>query len=251
MTADLQQDLASQVNLTKTYRIKTDDFLIGQPAELPGLVRREAYKITTSLLRQAWNLSMERQGLRSFETASGHLAWYMPKGFLEGDRVEFVDESGKRRRKSLVGWSERRKVFWHFAVEARPILGEFPHFILKQHVIFTPDGFSPVDSKGRMHLLRRRFCRSRWNDRWRDLLIAFVFWLSRSGECILDVGMNSKIQLQQKLMTVVSPVSIAVDQAEPTISYDQEDELDVGEDTDSLDDLSDNSPEDQQEIAEQ
>ena len=136
--ADLQPDLPPQFNLSESYRIKTENFLRGTAKELSGLPRWEANKIAISLLRQAWNLNMKRMGLRSFETASGQLAWYMPTGFLESNRVEFLDSAGKKRRKSLVGWSDRRKVFWHFAVEARPVLSGIPRFIHKQHVIFTP-----------------------------------------------------------------------------------------------------------------
>jgi hypothetical protein len=241
---DLQQAALPDVVLSETYRIKLDDFIRGKAPELPGLPRWEANKLTIRLLRQAWDLNMEQRGLHSFETASGYLAWYMPKGFLDGDRVEFQDDGGKKRRKSLVGWSERRKVFWHFAVEARPVLGECPHFVLKPHVIFTPNGKSAVESKERMHLLRRQFCRSWWNDRWRDLLIAFVTWLSRTEGCALVVGRTSSIQLDSKLMSIISPVSVAVDQNLPMVVGEQEDELDVGDDIEFFEELAASALED-------
>jgi hypothetical protein len=157
---DLQSEVSPEIAVTCRYRISFEDFLAGQAADLPGLPRWEARRLAVNLLRQAWNFQMERYGLRSFEMASGHHALYLPKGLAENDRVEFTDNDGRRRRKTLVGWSERRKVFWHLAVEARPLLGDVPHYVLRQHVIFTPDGSLPVESKERMHLLRRRFCRS-------------------------------------------------------------------------------------------
>jgi hypothetical protein len=233
---DLQRDVSPRVALTNAYRVRLQDFLLGKASELPGLPRWEAGKLMASLLRQAWNLNMERAGLLSFETASGHLAWFMPKGFVEGDWVEFWDDEGKKRRKALVGWSARRNVFWHFAVEARPILGEFPHFVLRQHVIFTSDGKSPIESKERMHLLRRRFCKSWWNDRWRDLLIAFVTWLCRTDQCALVTGSDSSIHHDEGLMRVVSPVSVASDSSLLPSPADPEDELDSDEEIDSFGD---------------
>lgn len=234
---DLQQDISPEVALRERYRIGLDEFLRGDTSDLPGLPRWEANKLAISLVRQAWNLHMEHRGLRSFEMASGHLAWYMPKGFVESNRVEFQDDDGKRRRKTLVGWSERRKVFWHFAVEGRPVLGRHPRFVLRQHVVFTPDGISPIESKERMHLLRRRFCRSWWNDRWRDLLIAFVTWLGGPNGGALTVGTSSRIQLEGRLMSLISPMSIARDKDLQATTVDSEDELDSDDDGDSFEEL--------------
>jgi hypothetical protein len=109
---DLQSETPPEIAVTCRYQIKLKDFLEGQAADLPGLPRWEARRLAVNLLRQAWNFQMERLGLRSFEMASGYHAWYLPKGLLEkNDRVEFTDNDGKRRRRALVGWSERRKCF--------------------------------------------------------------------------------------------------------------------------------------------
>jgi hypothetical protein len=233
--ADLQSELSSGVSVSEVYRVEFHRFLAGAPPELPGLPKWEAGKLATSLLRQAWNFNMKRLGLQSFETASGQPAWYMPAGFLEADRVEFFDGEGKKRRKSLVGWSERRKVFWHFAVEAKPVLAEMPHYLLKEHIIFTSDGLVPIDSKEKMHLLRRRFCKSWWNDRWRDLLVAFTYWLSQRGASRLGVGTGQEVLVDSKLMVLLSPVSIATEQDLAAISYDEEDQLDTDQGDESFD----------------
>lgn len=232
--ADLQADLLPSFTVAEEYRVLFRQFLAGSPPELPGLSRREAGKLAINLLRQTWDLNMKRLGLSSFETASKRLAWYMPAGFLESDRVEFLDDEGKRRRKSLVGWSERRKVFWHFAVEAKPVLAATPHYLLKLHIIFTPDGKLPVDSKERMHLLRRRFCRSWWNDRWRDLLVAFVSWLSQRNSGQLAIGGASSLHVADNLMPVISPVTLGAAETLAMGSYDDDDQLDTVDDDEAL-----------------
>jgi len=217
---DIQAEMPPSVSVTQTYRVETDRLLTGQPREVPGLLRGEAQRYVVAMTRQAWNLEMGRRGLHAFELASGMLAWYFPKGSLEGDRAEFIDEDGKKRKRILVGWSERRQVFWHFAVEARPVLGDVPRFVLRQHVIFTPDGKSPVESKERMHLLRRRFCKSWWNDRWRDLLIAFVSWLNNVSNQSIALGDASAIHLDRTLMRLLSPVSVISDEAQGGLDLD-------------------------------
>jgi hypothetical protein len=241
---DLQTDAPPDVFFTEKYRIHLDHFLQGKTSELPGLTRREANKLAVNLLRQTWNFHMRSRGLCAFETASGQIAWYMPKSFIEGDRVEFQDDDLRKRRRTLVGWSDRRNVYWHFAVEARAILGDIPHFLLKPHVIFTPDGITPVESKERMHLLRRRFCKSWWNDRWRDLLIAFVTWLGGADGCTLSAGSTSTIQLEARLMSVLSPISINLEESMAS-GFESEDELDLDDDLESFEDLTEREPEDQ------
>ena len=233
----LEQELSSEVKFTPQYRVPTGSFIDGAQRD-PLLPRKEARKALSNLLRQAWNQKMSGKGLRPFQTASGGLAWYLPNNLIDKNRSYFTDESGKRRYKALVGWSERRKVFWHFAVEARPTVSEQLRFTLRPHVIFTPDGAAPVESKERMHVLRRRFCKSWWNDRWRDLLIAYVSWLSSEGELTLPAGGEANIALARGLLTIASPVSI-LEQATPFApleSLDEVDELDAIDEFDTFED---------------
>lgn len=193
--------------LTQRYKIAFSDFLAGNDKSGPHIKSRDAHNLCISMLRQVWNAEMKSRGLQSFTLASNSVAWYMPAGLVERNTVTFLDTERKKRRKTMVNWSERRKVFWHFAVEARPVLGSEPRYVLRQHVIFTADGRTPLVSKERMHVLRRRFCKSWWNDRWRDLLLAFVAWLNAAsnGE-FLVAGVH--VQIDNSLLQFVSPISL-------------------------------------------
>jgi hypothetical protein len=229
--------------LTEKYAISFDHFLRGNSSELPGMKARDAHNLSISMLRQAWDFEMDKRGLRSFAMASNALAWYMPTDFIPNNKVQFLDATGKKRRKSLVGWSERRKVFWHFAVEARPVLGAHPRFVLRQHIIFTADGSTPLVSKDRMHTLRRRFCKSWWNDRWRDMLIAFVTWLGPSAG--LNLGGDTVLGLDDQLFSLWSPLSLEDDanvSVESTDEIAEDDELSTDDDAFDLEDGSEFSP---------
>ncbi|WP_083991981.1 toll/interleukin-1 receptor domain-containing protein [Bradyrhizobium embrapense] len=230
---EIHRSISSEISFKEEYAIPIEEFLRGKTADLPGMRGVEARKIVSSLLRQTWDFAMMDQGLIAFATAAGGNAWYMPAHFLEQNKVQYIDEAGKRRRKSLVGWSERRKVFWHFAVESRPSVGIAQHFVLRPHVIFTADGRTPVASKERMHLLRRRFCKSWWNDRWRDLLIAFVSWLNTSMNEKLPIDGQHGILIAPTLMSLESPASLSAPSGADDIT--EKDELD----SDELDDIDD------------
>lgn len=206
---DFQSSAAPpNVIFAESHRIALDRFLAGRPTEFPGLDGRSAQNFMTSLVRQAWDNEAAKRGLRAYETASRTVAWFPPKALIQDDRVQFSDDGGRRRSKLLVGRSERRQVYWHFAVEAKPVLGRLPRIVLRPHVIFSLDGVNPLESKMRMHILRRSFCRNWWNDRWRDLLLAFVSWFAAGEKIIpLPVGSSVSIRISAALLKFEAPVS--------------------------------------------
>jgi hypothetical protein len=158
--------------------------------------------------------------------------------FLERNTVTFLDAGGKKRRKLMINWSDRRKVYWHFAVEARPVLGLRPRYVLRQHVIFTLDGITPLVSKERMHALRRRFCKSWWNDRWRDLLVGFVAWLSSSPDGF-SLSSETRLTIDRGLLELWSPLSLEVEVTEngdTRINETDYEELSLEDDDEDYDD---------------
>jgi hypothetical protein len=129
------------------------------------------------------------KGLIPFALASKANCWFLPKDKIDGNKAYFRDQVGKRRFKALVGFSPKRGVYWHFAGELRPLPNHPETLVLKPHVIFSEDGITPLESAARMHALRRGFCKSWWNDRWRDLLVAYLSFLSdENAEFALDAG---------------------------------------------------------------
>jgi hypothetical protein len=88
-------------------------------------------------------------------------------------------------------------------------------------------------------LLRRRFCKNWWNDRWRDLLIGFVTWLGSNDGDKLSVGENETVTVERSLMVLNSPVSVVADgsNVSESLLIDGEDELDSGDDIEAFDDI--------------
>jgi hypothetical protein len=204
---DLQQDLPTH-SVQKRYELTLEDFLAGTPPEMPGVKRADARRLLVSLLRQSWNNAMEAKGLLPFQMADNSVAWFVPKGLIEKDTAYFVDHTGKRRRKAMVGRSEKRGVYWHLGFIAKPVVNDAPHFIMKAAIIFTLDGKTPLDSVEKMHKLRRSFCRNWWNDQWRNLMLAYVSWIAESGSAItLPMGDFASVTVDASPMQFTSPIS--------------------------------------------
>ena len=143
-------------------------------------------------LAQIVNMSFDRlcfsSGLSAYRLASGKSCWFEPLSVESKNIVQFTDIDGRRKRRSLVGRSRKREVYWHFAIES--------HFDyrsqclrLKSHVVFSEDGLTPIHSASKQHSLRRGFCKSWWNDKWRTLLQSMLFRLSK-GEEIFELPVS-------------------------------------------------------------
>lgn len=198
----------SPVSVKEEYTVHYDKFIGGRPEQLPGMDAREARNFVLSMLRVGWDQFAHSQNMLSFQTASKANAWYFPKGGIDNDTAVFVDRYGKRRRKKIVGWSEKRKVFWHFAIEMKPVLGRTPRMLARPHVIFSVDGRTPLDNADKMHALRRGFCRSWWNDRWRDLLLAYFTTIGTNGEITVPMGGGANYVLSASPVEFLVPVSV-------------------------------------------
>lgn len=223
---------AAGIVATPSYSVNVEE-LREHGSKEPPIARAIGRNLILNLMRQAWDRDMAARGLVSHSNASGALIWFPPQGRWPSDRGSFKDNLGKVRYRALVGWSDKRKVYWHAGIDAKPVLGDFPKFILRQHVIFTEDGRTPLQSTTRMHSLRRSFCRSWWNDRWRDLLTAYVGTLEVKEQIEVVAGRGTTIVCGplMKLEAHFAPLSDL-----PVLS--DEEEL-TGDDLDSDDDLDD------------
>lgn len=194
------------------------------------------------LLRQAWERFAEAKGLKRYEFANG-VGWYVPRGLIEKDTVYFNDRSGKRRHKRLAGRSEKRNVYWSFAVTIRPVVGDIWHLELKPQVVFTEDGLKPIDSKARMARLRKGFCKNWWNDQWRALLNAFLTHLGDDNrEIVVPLGGSANVVFAAELMAFEAQMAIVgdtlqVSEDEAGESETAADAMDDGLDAENIDDL--------------
>ena len=73
----------------------------------------------------------------------------------------------------------------------------------------TSDGREPIGDTRRLHKMRRSFCKGWRNDKWRDLLLAFWFWIAE-GATFVDVplGEGEALRLRLPPMSFDAPFGI-------------------------------------------
>ncbi len=202
--ADTLQMETSGIPLEHADRVPLAQFLDGRRQ----VSRRDAQNMVIGLLRKAWEQFARSQGLLLYKFAHGS-AWFVPLNLIERNIATFQDENGKKRRRWLVGRSETRGVYWHFAVSDKISIADPRHLALRTHVVFTQDGKTPLDSQSRAARLRKSFCKNWWNDRWRDLLRAFVADLANGKEELsLALGGDAVATIAASPMCFEAPLSI-------------------------------------------
>lgn len=203
--------------------IELEHFLNSGTTLLPNCKRQEAHNIVASLLRQAWDRYAQGMGLQGNVFANGRAGYFVPLTSDGITRTNFVGPTGKPGSRALLGFSPKRNVYWHFAPEMVPSVGKKLRYALVAHVIFSEDGVSPISEAARAHRLRRSFCRSWWQDRWRDLMLAYLAYVSDGRESIaLPLSESRDLVVSMKPMVLTSPVTAIAPDSEPPQADDVE-----------------------------
>ena len=158
------------------------------------------------LANQGMALLLKARGLKSYEMANKRVAWWFGDD-LPDSRQSFRWSEVKGSR-VLRGYSEKRKLHWHFGISAFYRGGPLRHYRIKTRLLFSADGRTILPGK-RMHRVRRSFAKGWRNARWRDMLLALLHWLSE-GESLLRIPLHLDDDLLIEVPPIfyTSPVSI-------------------------------------------
>jgi hypothetical protein len=187
-----------------------------------SLGRQDPHNIVSSILRQAWGRYAQSKGLLGQGFANGRVGYFLPAEEGGSKRTSFKGPTGISGARALNGFSPKNNVYWHYAPELLPVVGKPLTFSVAPHVIFTEDGKTPLSDTARAHRLRRRFCKSWWQDRWRDMMLAYLAHLA-GGKDTLEIPLSESFSLVLDAHPALfdCPVTAAAPIAEP-----QDDEAD-------------------------
>lgn len=177
-----QQSGADGPTLEGRFWLKTADLLDGKDID-PFATRADARAHVVNLLRQHWDLTMTRRGLRRFEFAAGRVGWFFPDGLVDG-AVKFTLPDGRKVSRVLSGKFKDRR--WHLCLVAKPMLWPTPLLRVHANMALSLDGRTPLPG-AQTQRIRMRLTKSWWNDKWRDLLLAGMNWIA-AGEATISLA---------------------------------------------------------------
>ena len=228
---DLKQFLPRHFIINEAPSLNLNAVLKRSPRNHPTFLRGEVIKKVNYLLVEAWHIEMRKLGMHRYELASGKVSWFFPDSDDYRGKKPFADIFGVVRKKQVIGYSKKNSVYWHYAIEPKVQYGANPRFSLVPHVVFTMDGKNPLDDKDKMHQLRRGFCKSWWNFRWRDLLLGYMNLVSLGKqELEIALGTDKTLICESRPQIIQSNYAlIAMRQVENIDNYDEVVDVEVCE----------------------
>ena len=232
---DAQGMLGPDLPGKKSGEMDTGHFLEHGWSEL-GIPAHEARRIFSDLGNQALEFLLQARALCFSEGSSGRRWWYGDIKTVPLSQIRFNWKHQKGRRQ-IVGQSEKRGTFWHYAMSGQIRTSPVRHARISASLIFSDNGMDALRDPRKAHRLRRSFAKSWRNARWRDMMLAFLWWLSQGkDELALPVADGRSILLSVPPASFMSPVSVLHDGDEPP----DEDDPDFDENEwDDYPDLSD------------
>lgn len=169
----------------------------------------DAERHVVRMLRAGIQRYLADRELRSFQMSRESLAWWAPVSLVPTEQIPFAWSEDLRGRRQINGKSEKRGVYWHYGVTVIPRFFPIGHVKIISRMIFSTDGETPLDNPGRMHRTRRSIAKGWYNPKWRDMMLAFLHWLS-NGErhLLIPLGSDQSLTLTLPPIVAVAPVSI-------------------------------------------
>ena len=213
--------------LAKTVRSSEVDKFLRFGWEEYGIEAFEARRIVVDLCNQAADNFLLGNRLNAYELSSGRRVWWGDIKTYPHSTISFDWKYHQGRRK-VIGSSGKRGVHWHFAVLIQAKTFPINHFKLSSKLIFSENGLDALEDKNKMHRLRRSFAKSWRNARWRDMMLSFLWWLSKGEkELRIPVSLSESILIKLPPLAFKSIVSVSgddveeLDEDDPDVDYEE------------------------------
>ena len=194
----------------------------------------EARRQFSDLSNQAFDNFFRGRGLTQYEGSGGRLTWWGTIRTVPLTQIRYGLDMQKGRRQ-IIGVSAKRNVHWHYGINVQVRTAPVRHARLSARIIFTENGLDAIGDVKRMHRLRRSFAKSWRNARWRDMMLAFLWWVAEGqSQIALQVSDSEQMILVLPTASFVCPVSVLhagehpPDEDDPDVEPDDWDEASDG-----------------------
>lgn len=181
----------------------------------------------SDLSNQAFDNFLRERGLISYEGSGSRLAWWGNIRTVPLTQIRF-GLSCRTGRRQIIGMSAKRNVHWHYGINVQIRTAPVRHARLSARLIFTENGLDAINDPKRMHRLRRSFAKSWRNARWRDMMLAFLWWVANGkSEISLHVANLEQMTFALPPASFNCPVSVVhagelpLDEDDPDVELDE------------------------------
>ena len=198
------------ITASNSFEYPTNTFLSGEILE-SHIDVSQAERALTFLLKESWNNAINGTGLRQHRLANNRLCHYFTAELLGGSRVSFSLNNGEfKGSRDLTG--QATGSIWHWGLSSGVINRPFLAYVLNYHVLFSDDGKAIWDSNNKLHSKRRSACKQWWNPRWRDMLLASMYWIAkRQNAESIEIPLSSSAKISVPLVPMLFESAVTYD----------------------------------------
>jgi hypothetical protein len=154
-----------------------ESFLQAEYKIFGKLEQSDAVKIVSSLILKTFYQYLKSKNIKDL-SCSNATDWYIPKDLIKDDKQSFKNWNNISTYRKLVGKS--KDYYWHFGFKCKFIFDNKPYFQIIPRLIYTEDGKIPIGDDLKQLRLRISRTKNWYNEKWRELLCAFMSWLSEN-----------------------------------------------------------------------
>lgn len=173
--------------LVLSAKYKTNDFINEQYKKYTTNTKKDDIdRIFKTLISKTFDMLFNNKGLKNMHWK--HTCdWWFPKDLIQNNKIYFTNYYDKKTYRVMVGKS--KQYIWHFCFRYRIRNNNNNFYIeISPRTIYTnyKDIVIPSDSK--LNRLRISRTKTWYNEKWRDLLIGFMYWLNKGNDIIINCG---------------------------------------------------------------
>lgn len=173
-----------------------------------GIGGVQARRMYADLGSQSFDKYCVSRNLKGYMGSGRRLSWWADIKTAPLEQVKF-DWGYRRGSRQIIGHSNKRGVHWHYAINTQLRTSPFRHLRVSARLVFSQNGMDAIEDNSRAHVLRRSLAKGWRNARWRDMLCAYLWWLSEDRYSLkLPVGDGEFITVQLPPKQFSCPVTV-------------------------------------------
>lgn len=197
-----------QLVLTAIY--KTDDFINEQYKKFAVNSKNEDIdRVIKTLVSKTFDILFNNKGLKSIYWK--HTCdWWFPNNLIQDNKIYFTNYYDKKTYRVIVGKS--KQYVWHFCFRYRLRKSNNIFYIeISPRTIYTDNKDVVIPSDSKLNRLRISRTKTWYNEKWRDLLIGFMYWLNNGNDITINCGNDNDLLCSWKPEFFSSEIKIPED----------------------------------------
>lgn len=196
--------------LVLSAKYKLDDFINEQYKILAVNSKDEDIdRVIKTLISKTFDMLFNSKGLKSIYWK--HTCdWWFPNNLIRDNKIYFTNYYDKKTYRVLVGKS--KQYVWHFCFRYRIKNSNNNFYIeISPRTIYTDEKDVVIPSDSKLNRLRISRTKTWYNEKWRDLLIGFMYWLNNGNNIAINCGNDNNLLCSWKPEFFSSEIKIPED----------------------------------------